>query len=32
VALGAIGRAARFRCGDAECNECRQPQQVIGVA
>ena len=32
VALDAIGRAARFRCDDAECSECRQAQQVIGVA
>jgi hypothetical protein len=32
VALGAIGRAARFRCWDAECHECRQPRQVIVVA
>jgi hypothetical protein len=32
VALDAIGRAARFRCGDAECSECRQLRQVIGAA
>jgi hypothetical protein len=32
VALDAIGRAARFRCGEAECGDCRQPRQVIGVS
>jgi hypothetical protein len=31
VALDAIGRAMRFRCGDAECSDCRQPRQAIGV-
>jgi hypothetical protein len=31
LALGAIGRAARFLCGEAECSECRQPRQVIGA-
>lgn len=31
VALDAIGRAARFRCDDAECSDCRQPRQVLGV-
>jgi hypothetical protein len=31
TALGAIGRASRFRSDDAECSQCRQPQQVIGV-
>jgi hypothetical protein len=30
-ALDAIGRAVRFRNGDAECSACRMPRQVIGV-
>jgi hypothetical protein len=30
--LTAIGRAVRFRSGDAECSECRRPQEAIGAA
>jgi hypothetical protein len=31
VALNAIGRAARFRYGDAECSDCRQPGWAVGA-
>jgi hypothetical protein len=29
VALDAIGRAARFRCDDAECSECHGVRPVV---
>jgi hypothetical protein len=32
LALNAIGRAVRFRSGNAECIECRRPQEAIGAA
>jgi hypothetical protein len=32
TALNAIGRATRFRMGDAECIECRRSCHAIGAA